>query len=121
MDGNLTTYFDGPTANGNYVGLNLGTGYTIASISYAPRVGWASRMVGGIFQGSNSADFSSPVTLYTIIATPAVGVLTTVNVSNPLAFQYVRYLSPAGSYGDVAEVQFFGTPVPAAVFANGVC
>jgi hypothetical protein len=107
VDGNLSTFFDGPTANGNYVGLDLGSARTIASIGYAPRSGFASRMVGGIFQGSNSANFSAPATLYTITATPVTGVLTTVSTGTTTAYRYVRYLSPTGSYGNIAEVQFF--------------
>ncbi len=106
-DGNLSTYFDGPTANGNYVGLDLGSAKVIAQISYAPRSTYASRMVGGVFQASNSSSFSSPVTLYTVSATPAVGSLTTVSLTNSTAYRYVRYLSPTGSYGNVAEIQFF--------------
>jgi hypothetical protein len=115
VDGNINTYFDGPTANGNYVGLNLGTPTSIATISYAPRPGWAQRMVGGIFQGSNSSNFSSPVTLYTVTTAPAVGVLTTVPSASTLPFEYVRYLAPSGSFGDVAEVQFFANPAVGSV------
>jgi len=110
FDGSLTTFFDGPTANGDWAGLNLGTTYAITSISYSPRSGWASRMVGGIFQGSNSATFSSGVVnLFTITSTPTTGAFTTVSISNTSAFQYVRYVGPSGSYGDVAEIQFFGS------------
>jgi hypothetical protein len=110
FDGNLSTFFDGPTGNGDWAGQNLGATYAITSISYAPRSGWASRMVGGIFQASNSATFSSGVVnLFTITSTPVTGSLTTVSISNTNAFQYVRYIGPNGSYGDVAEVQFFGT------------
>jgi hypothetical protein len=112
FDGNLNTYFDGPSANGDYVGLQLPTATVIQQISFAPRAGWAGRMVGGVFQGSNSPSFSSAVTLYTITQAPAVGVLTSVTVSNPAAFKYLRYVGPAGSYGDVAEVQFFNAVQP---------
>jgi len=119
FDGNLNTFFDGPTANGNYAGRDLGTAQVITAIAYAPRAGWASRMVGGIFQGSNSANFASAVNLYTVTATPATGVLTYIPLSNTAAYRYVRYLSPNGSYGDVAEVQFFGNPPPFASVSNG--
>ncbi len=119
LDGNLNTFFDGPTANGNYAGRDLGTAQVITAIAYAPRAGWASRMVGGIFQGSNSANFANAVNLYTVTATPATGVLTYIPLSNTAAYRYVRYLSPNGSYGDVAEVQFFGNPPPFASVSNG--
>ena len=47
FDGSLTTFFDGPTANGNWAGLDMGSAKSVSQISYAPRSGWASRMVGG--------------------------------------------------------------------------
>ncbi len=119
FDGNLSTFFDGPTADGNYAGLNLGSADVIASISYAPRAGFAGRMVGGVFQGSNSINFSNPTTLYTISSVPAQGMLTTVDASSKSAFQYVRYVSPVGSYGDVAEVQLFGAnPASGQIFVH---
>lgn len=113
FDGNLATFFDAPGPNGNWAGLDLGSANVITSISYAPRGGWsgyAQRMVGGVFQGSNAADFSNATTLYTITTTPVAGSLTTISITNPGAFRYVRYLSPDGSYGNIAEAQFFGTP-----------
>ena len=108
LDGNLSTYFDGPSANGDWVGLDLGSAHSITQISFAPRANFANRMVGGIFQASNTADFSSGVTtLYTVSTTPAVGSLITVLVNVSATFRYVRYLSPAGSYGDVVEINFY--------------
>ncbi len=109
VDGNLATYFDGPTANGNWVGLDLGSALSVSQISFAPRAGFAGRMVGGLFQASTSADFSTGVTtLYTVTTPPAVGSLTTVTLASPVAARYFRYLSPAGSYGNIAELAFAG-------------
>ncbi len=108
-DGNLSTFFDAPTADGNFVGLDLGSAQAVSVIKYAPRSGYASRMVGGVFQASDSADFSSGVaTLYTVTAAPPSNVLTTVTLSSAVTYRYYRYLSPNGSFGNVAEVQFFG-------------
>jgi hypothetical protein len=108
-DGNLSTFYDGASANGNWVGLDLGTAESISQINYAPRSGWAGRMVGGMFQISTTANFSSGVTtIYTITATPVVGSFTTIILSSPVMARYVRYLSPTGSYGNIAEMQFFG-------------
>ena len=121
FDGNLNTYFDGPTANGDVAGLDLGAPEVITQINYAPRSTYPARMVGGVFQGSNDPDFSTGVdTLYTITAAPAVGSLTTAVVSDPTPFEYVRYVAPNGSYGNVAEIQFLGYAPPPAVLANGV-
>jgi F5/8 type C domain len=108
FDGNLSTFFDAPTATGGYAGLDLGTKTVISQISYAPRTGWASRMVGGKFQGSNTADFSSGVvTLYTITATPVANIMTTVSISNTTTFRYIRYIGPSNGYCNIAEMQLF--------------
>ena len=120
VDGDLATFFDAPTANGAFVGLDLGAAATVTAVSFAPRVGYANRMVGGRFQGSNSPTFAVAVTdLYTVTAAPAVGRLTTVPVTAAGSFRYVRYLAPNGAYGNVAEVNFHGTPAAASVQLTG--
>jgi hypothetical protein len=66
-------------------------------------------MVGGIFQASNTADFSSGVTdLFSISVAPPDSELTTQAIQSTQSFRYFRYLSPTGGYGNVAEVQFYG-------------
>ena len=110
FDNNLNTFFDAPVANGAWVGLDFGAGVSnvITKINYCPRSGFESRMVGGIFQGANQANFSDAVTLFTVTKQPATGVFTPVSITNTSAFRYVRYLSPNGGYGNVAELQFYG-------------
>src|SRR6185369_14626094 len=74
MDGNLSTFFDGPDpGTGEWVGLDFGSGVsnTISQVRYCPRGGWAARMVGGKFQGANVADFSVAIDLFTLPAAPA--------------------------------------------------
>ncbi len=108
-DGSLTTYFDGPAASGDVVELDLGSAMSVSQIRYAPRGTYASRMVGGVFQASNTADFSSGVVkLYTVTSTPPAGSLTTVTLSSPVTYRYYRYVAPANSYGNIAEFQLFG-------------
>ena len=109
FDGSLATYVDLQAANGGWAGLDLGAANAITAIRYAPRAGWAGRMVGGRFEASNVADFSSGVvTLATVTAAPATGVLTSVPIAASGGSRYVRYVGPNGGYGNVAEVQFFG-------------
>jgi autotransporter-associated beta strand protein len=110
VDGDLNTYFDAALGNGAWVGYDLGADSTQAvfKIRYAPRSTNASRMVGGVFQGSNVADFSIAKTLYTITVTPAVGVYTEQTITSTAAFRYVRYLAPNNGFGNVAEVEFYG-------------
>ena len=108
FDGLTNTYFDAPTGNGNWVGLDLGTARQVTTIRYFPRVNWVQRMVGGKFQASNSPTFTSGVVdLHTITTTPPLA-WTEVTVSVPGTFRYVRYLGPNGSYGNVAEIEFLG-------------
>ena len=112
FDGNFSTYFDAPyPGNGDFVGLDLGAGNAAAvtRIGYAPRPGYESRMVGGVFQGS--ADNAAWTTLYTVTSAPAAGALTQATaISSTAPFRYLRYLAPDGSYGNIAELEFDTSP-----------
>jgi poly(hydroxyalkanoate) depolymerase family esterase len=113
FDNNLNTYFDAPDpGNGDWVGLDFGMGVTnvITKINYCPRSGLETRMTNGVFQGANNPNFTGAVTLFTITNSPASGVFTSVTITNLTAFRCVRYLSPNGSWGNVAELEFYGYP-----------
>jgi hypothetical protein len=72
-------------------------------------------MLNGVFQGSNSDTFSSGVVeLAKVNFKPLESVETTLAVTNPGTFRYVRYLSPNGGYANVAELKFYaaGDAVP---------
>ncbi len=110
FDGDLATYFDAPTPSA-WVGLDLGITANIAMLKYCPRITNANRMISGLFQGSDTADFSSGVvTLHTVGTIPPTSVFTTVSISNTTAFRYVRYLAPNDGYGNVAEIEFYTAP-----------
>jgi hypothetical protein len=108
FDGSINTYFDSPDDTGNWIQMDLGSNPpVIDQISYAPRADWESRMVGGTFQASNSANFSTGVVnLFTITATPVDG-YTSDGVNPGAAYEYIRYQSPADSYGNIAEMQVY--------------
>jgi hypothetical protein len=109
FDSNLSTFFDAPDPSGDWVGLDLGSDAIVTQVKYAPRPGWQGRMVGGKIQASNTANFSSGVvTLLTITSKPAVGVFTTQSLSNTTAYRYYRYIGPANSYCNIAELEFDG-------------
>ena len=128
FDGNVNTFFDAPSGNGTWAGLNFGSGTTnvVTQIKFCPRSGFAGRMVGGVFQGANHADFSDAVTLYTVGSNPAESTLTTVTLSESSGFKYVRYLAPNDGWGNVAEVEFYGyayseaLPVPEGLAADAL-
>ena len=121
FDGNFATFFDGPNSsngNGCWVGRDFGAGVAnvVRQIRYCPRTAFPDRMVGGVFQGANLADFSDAVTLATVPTAPPTGQFTAVNATSNAAFRYVRYLSPNGGWGNIAELEFYGflasVPVP---------
>jgi YD repeat-containing protein len=54
----------------------------------------------------NKVDFN---TLATIATQPANATYTTVVVTDPTAYRYLRYIGPDGGHNDVGEVQFYDT------------
>jgi len=107
FDGNTSTFFDYLNSDGGYTGIDVGTGgATVSKIKFFPRAGYESRMNGGKFQGSNTSSTAGFTDIYTITTTPAT-TWVTVDVST-VSYRYLRYLSPTGSYGNVAEIEFYG-------------
>lgn len=103
-DGDLTTFYDYSQPNGGYTGIDLGANdaQVVTSILFSPREGFESRMVGGVFQGSN--DGVNYTVLYTVPSTPSDN--TRVIFNNTTAYRYLEYVGPAGSYGNIAEMEF---------------
>jgi hypothetical protein len=104
-DGDLNTFFDYANPSGGDTGIDLGAGNAshVSSIIYSPRVGFESRMVGGVFQGSNDGTHYN--TLYTITAVPTANTCAMVNGSLP--YRYLRYVGPVNSYCNIAEMAFY--------------
>ena len=76
-------------------------------IRYYPRSGFTKRMLWGVFEGANGEDphKATYYTIYTIQATPPLA-WTTIN-ADLKNYQYLRYRGPNGSYGNVAEIEFY--------------
>jgi hypothetical protein len=108
FDGDIFTVLDGPNADGVWIGLDLGTSRLVNRIRFAGRRSQERRLVGGRFQGSNSADFSADVAeLLTITEEPKRGWITH-EISSPQPFRYVRYVPPKQSWGNIAEIEVWG-------------
>ncbi len=105
FDGNTATFFDAATGNDGYTGVDAGTAKVVTRIRFFPRGGYALRMVGGKFQGSNTSTSSGFVDLYTLAAMPPDD-WQQVDIPNSTGYRYLRYLSPADGYGNVAEIEF---------------
>lgn len=103
FDGNTGTYTDSQAATGGFTGIDFGTAQMVNTIKYYPRDGYALRMVGGKFQGSN--DNVNYTDVYTISSSPSYE-WNSVDVN--VSYRYMRYLSPASSYCNVAEIEFCG-------------
>ena len=132
FDGSLGNFIDIAASGGGWAGLDMGWGASavITGVRYCPRRNFANAMIGGRFQASNTADFSSGVIdLFTITSAPPTGVLTFQTVNSGSAYRYVRYIQPGNGWNTAAEVQFLGTvtgqsvpaaPVVAATLVDGV-
>ena len=117
-DGDTNTYFDYITPNGAQTGMDVGSGAqaTLAKIRFYPRGGFEGRMTGGKFQASN--DNISFTDLYTISTQPSAGWNEVIVTSG--SYRYFRYLSPIDSYGDVSEIEYYGTSSNNNVSVTGV-
>jgi hypothetical protein len=80
---------------------------TVDRVRLVPRPGAAQAMVGGTIQGSNDSPTNGFVTLATLAVPPAEGQFTEVAVPGAAPYRYVKYYGPPGSYGQVAEVEFW--------------
>lgn len=71
---------------------------------FFPRLGWPGRLVGGTFQGSNNGN--NWTTLATITTPPSNTDYTELALGTSL-YRYLRYVAPANSYGNIAELEFY--------------
>ena len=110
FDNDYTTIYAAYDRSTGWVGLDLGQKYVIDRIAYAPRAGWASRMVLGIFEGANEPDFSDAMPFYMIRTAPEYEQLTSDTVLCTRGFRYVRYIGPNESRCNVSELRFYGHP-----------
>ncbi|WP_262892119.1 PKD domain-containing protein [Aegicerativicinus sediminis] len=110
FDGDLSTFVDAPMGTGGFVGYDFGIGssITLSSVKYAPRDGWAWRLVNGEIRGSNDPTFSNYTVLYTIAQEPATGTLTEAQISGNEGFRFIYFQSPVDGYCNIAELEFYG-------------
>jgi len=112
FDGNASTFFDPPSGQGvenAWAGIALSSAGTVTKVRYAGRSSFGSRMVGCMFQGANSADFSDAETF--LVAMPPSG-WDGAWVEEELEAEYGPYTYLrvyGGAYcGNAAEVEFVG-------------
>ena len=110
FDQNSSTYFSGNSKDYAWAGLDLGEPCVITKVGWTPRNGYVNRMQLGVFEGANDPNFMDALPL-TIIRVPGqAGKMNYAVVSCSRGFRYVRYVGPSGSFGNVAELEFYGHP-----------
>jgi hypothetical protein len=72
-----------------------------------PAEGQAAALAGGKIVGSNASATNGFVDLALIEAAPAEGEWLEVDVPDAAAYRYVKYYSPGGSFGAVAELELY--------------
>lgn len=73
--------------------------------AFSSAIYYSKRVVGGYFEGSNTADFKNPVLLAEIRKNPNMN-YDTISVYNRQAYRFYRYVSPKNGHCNIAEIQF---------------
>jgi hypothetical protein len=115
FDNNVETFFDYAYGDAGYTGIDLGSGNAkkVTYVRFYPRKGYEGRMNCGKFQGSNTSATSGFTDLYAISSIPPAAGWNQVAITNTTAYRWIRYYGPSGSFGNVAEIQFYSDVCPA--------
>ena len=108
FDGNLNTFFASYERSGTWVGLDLGEEHVITKVTYCPRKDWSQRLLLGVLEGANQADFGDAIPLCLITETPRQNVMTEQTIHCSRGFRYVRYIGPNDVRCNIAELEFYG-------------
>ena len=119
FDGNVGTFYDCANSAG-YVGIDAGMPTVVSKIVYAPRPGWAGRMLSGVFEGSNTSATGGYVTLTAVPGVPTEGLTNTLTVTDTTPYRWLRYRDAGSGNCDVAEVQFIDPPAGAPAKPTGL-
>jgi hypothetical protein len=102
FDDDIYTFFDSSTTNNAICGINLETAKQITKIRFHPRINMEYRCIGGSFQ--SSLDGSDYEIVYQVNSLVSGWNEVTVNVFS----QFIRYVAPIDSYGNIAEIEIYG-------------
>ncbi len=113
FDGDLTTSWDAPAANGGYAGVDLTVPARVTGMLIAPRQGYTSRVFGVLVQAATTSSSTGPWT--TLFTTPSYPpyyparqyATYPINTSGQY-YRYYRIVPPNGAYGSIAELRFIG-------------
>ena len=80
---------------------------TFNRVRFFPAPGREQAMLGGRFSGSNVSARTGFELLAEITSVPAPGQWTELSFTNSKLYRWIRYEAPAGSHGNVAELEFY--------------
>lgn len=112
FDGDLSTFFASYDNSYTWAGLDLGEAHVITRVGWSPRdasVG-EERVLLGVFEGANRADFMDALPLYIIPEKGKIGTMSYADVQCSKGFRYVRYIGPTEARCNIAELEFYGHP-----------
>lgn len=112
FDGDLSTFFASYDKSYTWAGLDLGEAHVITRVGWSPRnasVG-EDRVLLGVFEGANRADFMDALPLYIIPEKGKIGTISYADVQCSKGFRYVRYIGPTEARCNIAELEFYGHP-----------
>jgi hypothetical protein len=87
--------------------VGAGKAAVVTSIRWTARAGQVGRMIGGVFEGSNSP--TGGYVKLTTVAGASDAAWTTVLVGGAAPYRYLRYRGPDGGCCNVAEIEFHGS------------
>ena len=115
FDASSTTWWDAPSANGGYAGLDLTVPAKVTRVHIAPRPGYEARMYSLGIQGANTSSSTGPWTTISTLPSaypPFYPEKQYNDITIDTAGQYYRYyrILPASNsnYGSIAELRFIG-------------
>jgi hypothetical protein len=103
-DGNVNSFYDYSQSDGGYTQATLSMPAVVGHIEFYPRSDFLDRHVGGKFVGITSD--GEQVALADIGSTPQNG-WNGLSVSSSQTLHSVKYESPNGGYGNVAEIKLY--------------
>ncbi len=111
FDGNLNTYYASYDRSYTWVGLDLGSKHVITKVGWSPRndpYNGENRMIFGMFQGANRADWLDAVPIYMITERGLIGRMDYADTDVSRGFRYVRFVGPHDARCNIAEIEFYG-------------
>ena len=111
FDGDLQTYYASEARSYTWVGLDLGSPHVITRVGWSPRndpYNGEKRVVLGMIQGANRADWLDAMPIYMITEKGVIGQMHYGEVEMSKGFRYVRYVGPTDARCNIGELEFYG-------------